>query len=146
MKNFLLLLSFLIAAIAICTINSAIQASPLPVGRWTFDNTNNITKAEIGQDLVQVGAINSVAGPESGDGAVRTETGSYFKCYHGISTAPPQTKVNEYTMVFDFSIVSSGVWHCFYQTDTTNSNDGEIFISPDSFIGVAATGLLYPKH
>ncbi|MDA0986858.1 MAG: T9SS type A sorting domain-containing protein [Bacteroidetes bacterium] len=49
--------------------------------------------------------------------------------------------VNEYTLMIDFRVPTVGAWKCFYQTDSTNSNDGECFINkPGATIGVGATG------
>jgi hypothetical protein len=48
--------------------------------------------------------------------------------------------VNEYTVQIDFKVESLGIWHCFYQTNPQNNNDGDCFINPSGNLGVAATG------
>jgi hypothetical protein len=113
---------------------------PTPDGLWTFDDPGDLTKADIGQDLVLVGTQTAIAGTTAGDGAVRIGIGSYYRCAHGI---PPSggTYVNAYSMVFDFRIPAIGVWYCFFQTNQSNANDGDCFVrNSDGALGVGDTG------
>jgi len=50
--------------------------------------------------------------------------------------------VNQYSLMFDFKVLSLNRWHCFFQTDSTNSNDGECFIKHygDSIAGTIGVG------
>ncbi|MFH2142388.1 MAG: fibronectin type III domain-containing protein [Bacteroidota bacterium] len=110
------------------------------IGHWTFDNTSNLTQASLGNDLVLTGSHTVVPGPVAGDTAVAIGPGSYYTCTHGISANGGGTLVNEYSIMFDFMIADPMIWHCFYQTNTSNSNDGEVFINTSGNIGVSSTG------
>ena len=114
-------------------------------GYWKFQDTTDLTKATVGNDLILVGNQQWVQGAFYGDTAVRIDTGSYYRCYHGISPNGGGDSVNRYTLMFDFKVLSLNKWHCFFQTDSTNQNDGECFIKHwgDSIagsIGVGHTG------
>jgi len=110
------------------------------VGRWTFDNTSDLTHAIIGNDLVLTGSQTVVPGHVAGDMAVAIGVGSYYTCNHGIPVNGGGTLVNEYSIMYDFMITDPTIWHCFYQTSITNSNDGEVFINTTGNIGISATG------
>lgn len=114
-------------------------------GYWKFQNPNNLTKATVGNNLTLVGSHQWVAGPERKDTAVRIGIGSYYRCAHGIAPNGGGDSVNRYTLMFDFRIDNLNRWHTFFQTDTTNQNDGECFIRPNTGsnpgrIGTATTG------
>lgn len=113
---------------------------PSLCGHWTFDNTSDLTHAAIGNNLVLSGSHTAVPGPVAGDTAVAIGTGSYYICDHDISANGGGSLVNEYSVMFDFMISDPTIWHCFYQTNTANSNDGEVFISTSGNIGVSSTG------
>ena len=118
------------------------SAIPDRAGWWKFDNAADLQKAEpgFGIDLTLVGSHTATPGHEAGDGAVLIGPGSYYKMQHQISANGGGSKVNEYTLQFDFKIPANGVWHTFFQTDINNSNDGDLFINTSGNIGVAAAG------
>ncbi len=118
---------------------STLLSQTEPVGHWTFDNANNLTKAEIGADLILTGSQSAVAGPDDNNGAVRIGIGSYYKVVHGITSPEGDTMVNEFSLVLDIKIPELGHWYCFYQTDLTNTDDGECFINPSGNVGVGDT-------
>jgi hypothetical protein len=115
---------------------------PPRVGWWKFDSAADLQKAEtgFGIDLTLVGSHTSATGPEAGNGSVLIGAGSYYKMQHQISANGGGSKVNEYTLQFDFKIPANGVWHAFFQTDINNSNDGDFFINTSGNMGVAAVG------
>ena len=110
------------------------------VGHWTFNNPNNLTEALVGNDLILYGNQTSVNGSIKNSSAVRIGLGSYYKAIHGISPNGGGKKVNQYTIVMDVKIPTLGKWHSLYQTDTTNKNDSECFITKDGVMGISATG------
>jgi hypothetical protein len=116
---------------------------PVLVGNWQFP-ASNILAANIGADLESKGAgIASVPGPD-GSSAVTVPLGSYFLAKHGIT--PVGTKrVNDYTLLFDYRQPATGKWYTFYQTDLTNSNDGEAFIRPNNGLGVGSYSPTIPE-
>lgn len=110
------------------------------VGHWTFDDPNNLTQAEVGNNLILLGSQTAVAGPDSTNGAVNIGVGSYYIAAHGIQPNGGGSRVNEFTIVMDIKIPILGRWYCFYQTDATNTDDGDWFINPSGAMGVGATG------
>ena len=114
---------------------------PDRVGWWKFDDAANLVKAEIGLPLDLVGIQTAVAGPVAGNNATRLDVGNYLSMTHGLAASGGGTLVNEYTLQIDFSVPEIGVWHAFYQTETANAGDAELFTNNSSnTIGVGATG------
>jgi F5/8 type C domain len=111
-------------------------------GLWEFGSADDLTAAKVGNDLVLAGdrAHTAMAGIGAGDGAVGIGVGSYYECIAGIAANGGGSMVNQYTLLFDFRYPSSsaGQYMCFFQTDTTNSNDGDYFISPSEDWGVGS--------
>jgi len=137
MKN---LLQRFVLLIALFIVSSSISYSQ--VGWWKFDNPSNLTAVEAGHgsDLVLSGTASAVAGPTLSNGAVRVPKGSYFTCNHGIAPNGGGTKVNQFSLMFDFKI-SSTIWHTFFQTDSTAiASDGDLFINTSNLIGTWALG------
>ena len=118
---------------------------PSLVGYWKFQDTSNLTKATVGDDLILVGTHDWAPGAYYGDTAVSIAIDSYYKCYHQIPPNGGGDSVNRYALMFDFMVHNFDRWHTFHQTDSTNMNDGECFIKPQapgvkSTIGTATTG------
>ena len=115
---------------------------PQRSGWWKFDDPSNLRKAEtgFGIDLTLTGTNSAASGPVAGNGAVLIGPGSYYKMQHQMPPNGGGTFVNEYTLQYDFKVPSTGVWHSFFQTDMSNSNDGDFFINTSGNIGVAAVG------
>lgn len=115
-------------------------------GYWKFQDTTDLTKATFGDDLILVGSHEAIAGPNYGDFATRIGIGSYYKSYHNIAPNGGGDSVNRYSLMFDFRVLNFNNWHTFFQTDSTNMNDGECFIKPQnislgkSVFGTATTG------
>ncbi|MDD2798831.1 MAG: fibronectin type III domain-containing protein [Bacteroidales bacterium] len=121
-------------------VNTTNAIVPSRGGWWKFDDSVNLTKAEagFGNDLILVGTQSATAGVSSGDGAVLIGKGSYYKMQHAISPNGGGTKVNEYTLQFDFKVSATNVWHTFFQTTETNDDDGDFFVNTSGKLGVAA--------
>ncbi|MFA6468457.1 MAG: T9SS type A sorting domain-containing protein [Bacteroidota bacterium] len=114
---------------------------PEKQGSWTFDDAGDALKASTGMALTLSGTHQVIAGPAAGNGAVRIGAGSYYLMTHGISPNGGGTRVNEYSLMIDFRVSSIASWKCFFQTDKSNTSDGECFINPSGgSIGVSATG------
>lgn len=114
-------------------------------GYWKFQDPKNLTKATVGNNLTLSGTHAAVAGAAYGDTAVRIGLGSYYRYSHNIAPNGGGDSVNQYTLMFDFKVLNFNRWHTFYQTDTSNKNDGECFIRPNTGtnpggIGTATTG------
>jgi hypothetical protein len=137
---------FFVVSIVLLTSTSFAQ---MPVGWWNFDNAGNITAAVpgYGSDLVLTGTQEAVAGPTAGNGATRIGIGSYYTATHGIAPNGGGTKVNQYSLLFDFRVDQAlGMWHNFFQTDPiVTANDGEYFIrSTTGALGTLAIGYTTP--
>ena len=111
------------------------------VGHWDFNDPQNLTKAVVGNDLIQQGnGVTIIAGPNTNDGAVQVAKGTYFIVPHGIAANGGGDRVNEFSIVMDIQLPQPEQWHTLYQTDATNQSDGECFISPNTVLGVGNTG------
>ncbi len=113
---------------------------PSLVGFWEFDDALNLTTATIGNNLTLSGSDAAVPGPSAGDGATRIGAGSHYVCDHGIAANGGGSFVNEYTLLVDFKVPSLGQYYCFQQTNTSNTNDGEMWINPSGNVGVGDIG------
>jgi len=132
-----LLLTFVIFALFVSfTANAQV---PERKGWWKFDDPTDLVKAQTGSPLILIGNSTSVDGPAAGNKAIEIPLGSSLDMTHGIAPSGGST-VNEYSLQIDFSIPEPGIWHTFFQTDPTNSDDGELFINKTNSIGVSATG------
>jgi uncharacterized protein YjdB len=98
------------------------------VGSWSFENLSNPkTPATLeGVPLVAVGdGFSSVEGGVKVSG----ETGTYYRAIHGIQPAAGETRVKEYTLMFDYKLFSisaqgnGGAWNALYQTAVNNDAD-----------------------
>ncbi|MFH0866381.1 MAG: T9SS type A sorting domain-containing protein [Bacteroidota bacterium] len=135
-KKYILIFLFIIIT---SKIFSQIWPASL-VGHWTFDNPSDLLHANVGSDLVLTGTHTAVSGTTVGDGAVAIDVGSYYTCTHGIPANGGGTLVNEYTVMFDVMVDNPSEYHCLYQTNQANSNDGDVFINPFDQIGISGTG------
>lgn len=110
-------------------------------GFWNFNQATNLGKAQVGTDLVAVGTPVAVKGIVAGDSAARVGYNDFFKCVTGLSGNNGGARLNKYTMIFDFKVLSVKDWHAFYQTDKNNSGDADCFINDGSGqIGLGKTG------
>ncbi len=131
-----------ILAIFLLISNLSLATIPVRSGWWKFDNPSNLTIAEngYGQDLTLVGSQSAASGPVVGNGSTLIGIGSYYKMNHLISPNGGGTKVNEYTIQYDFKIAGNGVWHSFFQSSPTNSDDADFFVNTSGNIGVGVVG------
>ncbi len=145
-------LVFVLIALSILKLNAQTAPPVVPnqisgmVGFWDFEVNAMLLQptAALGVDLVLGGASGSITqttGPTAGDMAVTKTVGKYLICNHGIpANGASTTKVNKYSLLIDFKIPVTTNWRCFYQTDMTNSDDGDAFMNTTGHIGVAAVG------
>ncbi|HQG49658.1 MAG TPA: hypothetical protein PK373_11260, partial [Sedimentisphaerales bacterium] len=95
--------------VLIFTFVSQTQAVvPEPKSLWEFDPPD-FSAATLGVPLELVGTVKPVAGINPGDGAVQIGEGSYYICTHGIAPNGGGTKVNEWTLLIDFSYPPSSL-------------------------------------
>jgi hypothetical protein len=112
---------------------------PGRLGWWKFDDSSNLGKAEVGNDLVETGSSTFVPGPKSGNYAIELPVGSYLTMNHGIFGNGDGAKVNEYTLQIDFSVPEGQIWHAFFQTNPDNTDDADLFTNKTDNIGTQAT-------
>ncbi len=148
MKKKVVLLSSILFAFTFKGFSQAINPAVWQslTSYWSFDNTQNLTQATKGQNLILEGTHTAIAGPMSGDGAVTIGgTGNSYKVRHGLAKVGNDLLVNKFSLVIDFRVPQLGKWYCFYQTSPNNSNDGDAFINTSGNIGVGQTGYSYSK-
>ena len=145
MKRLISLLFLTALLLGNAGISQTIDPSQWPgmVDYWNFDDSLNLTNATVGLDLELFGTDMAVPGPTPDDGATRIGVGDHYKCTHQIAPNGGGSYVNEYTLVIDFKIPQIGQYYCFYQTNMTNSNDGEVFVNPMGHVGITETGYTY---
>jgi hypothetical protein len=108
---------------------------------WQFDDPSDITKASMGSPLIRHGAgFTVVEGPKAGDGAVRVAKESYFRAPHGIAANGGGSRVNNFSVMFDFKVSELGRYYSFIQTTLENNDDAEFFIRPAGNLGINGTG------
>jgi len=113
---------------------------PIRKGWWKFDDAADLLKANLGSPLVLTGTQTSVPGPQVDNLATQVPLGSFLTMTPGLPASLGGTLANEYTLQFDFSVPTDGIWHAFYQTDATNGSDAELFTKPANTIGVGGPG------
>lgn len=122
-------------------VAAAAAATPVPVGSWDFETPADLLRPTAGRPLGLVGSHTAVAGPRTGDRAVRIGPGSHYECDHRIAPGAGQDRVNRYSLLIDFRLPAVGPWYCFFQTDAANVTDGDCFVrAGDGAIGVGQSG------
>lgn len=127
----------LIHSLLLATICSHASAASL-VGLWEFNDSSNIGRATVGSNLTIVGAtpIFSATGTDdygktlSGTITTIAGSGNSLRATHGMAGNGGGSFVNEYSIVVDmFSPAGSrDSWRTIFQTNVSNSNDGDLFI------------------
>lgn len=130
----------------IVTSASQVQAGvPAPTGVWEF-NQPDPHSATIGAALEVVGTDYEIAGVNAADGAMTIGEGSYYICRHGIAPNGEGAKVNEWTLLIDFSYPASSLsdppngYNDLFQTDPNNADDSDWTITSAGAIGITAVG------
>jgi hypothetical protein len=130
----------------IVTLTLQVQAAvPEPKGLWEFNGINP-NSATIGAPLEIFGSAQDAAGVNAEDGAMMIGEDSYYICTHGIGPNGGGTKVNEWTLLIDFSYPPSSLsdppsgYNDFFQTDPTNADDADWTINSSGAIGIGAVG------
>ena len=129
----------LILLVLIC-LSSLVFAQENLVGYWTFNDSQDLLKANVGPNLTLVGSHTQVKDANEKDEAISIGVGNYYILPHGLAATGGGTNVNEYTLVMDVLLPQLGHWFTLFQTDQNNVNDGEVFFNPTGLIGVGATG------
>ncbi len=124
-------------------MNTVMGQVPTPHAEWLFDDAADLTKASVGVDLVLVGTDEASAGPEAGDGAAKIGLGSHYKFAHGLAPEAGQSKINTYSISYQFKVPEIGKWVSFLQTDQTNGSDGDLFLRKVNGIGIGENGVGY---
>ncbi len=116
------------------------NASAEMVGLWQFDNAGNFAAATVGNDLILQGSsFAAIQGIADNDGAVRVGNNSFLVINHSIGSNGGGNFVNQWTIVYDIKCPLQSEYCSLLQTNTTNSNDGDLFIKSNGEIGVSAT-------
>lgn len=117
-------------------------------GYFAFDNSANLGQATVGNNLTIVGTAPTYSATLTDDfstslsGVITTTSGTANRLVatHGI--APNPTYAINYTFVMDiFSPAASrNQWRSIFQTNQSNINDADYFISNNNNLGVSGIG------
>jgi hypothetical protein len=145
-------LSVVAALVACATLVGSTSAAV--TGQWDFDNPADGLNATVGVDLAAVGVaatgsqfgtttalgIPDIGGqvanvmnfpkmPTSADG---------YKMWPDADPNGSTADVNQYSLIMDilYPTASSGKWRALFQTNDTNSNDGDFFVNTANGIGI----------
>ncbi len=129
---------FNVVFIGMLAIASLAQAGL--VGLWEFNNPENLTAATVGTDLGLTGSQTAVTGVSAGDGAAQIGGGSYYTVTNTVGANGGGSYTNEWTLVYDLKCPLTSGYSSLLQTNTTNSNDGDLFTRNDGRIGLGTTG------
>ena len=128
----------------VTTVLCGLRAEAGIVGLWEFNDSANIGRATIGNNLAIAGTAPVFSATQTYAGRTLTGVidtvvgvGNHLVATPGIAPNNGGTKVNQYSMLFDFRSPNNAVWRTFFQTDPTNTNDGDYFIrNTDNKLGV----------
>ena len=123
-----------------------VSAHAAVTGQWDFNSSNLV--ATVGTDLAYRGDTDTVTtfttATIGGSNAVvmgfpATTVDQGYTMTHGIAPNGGGAYVNQYSLIMDimFPTDSSGKWRTFLQTNTGNSNDGDLFVNTGNGIGVS---------
>lgn len=113
------------------------------IGQWDF-NSANMDSATVGSPLQFVGFTPAFVERElNGRLAGVMSLPAIAPEQRILATFAPTnngggTNLNQYTIVMDvmWPAESEGTWRSVFNADTSNANDGEIFVDPDGRIGI----------
>ncbi len=126
------------------------------VGLWEFDDPGNLGKATFGADLAINGAspahhasladdgatsLSGVITTVQGTNATTPAFNSYLIAANPIGGNGGGAFTNAYSLLFDvFTPAGDGrsAYRSLFQTSPANTNDGDLFIHPNSSLGVGA--------
>jgi hypothetical protein len=113
------------------------------VGQWDFNNSDDLTKATIGADLISFGSPTAILGPTDSNGAALLENGDYFSAVTtAIAHSGTGNKINTYTLLMDIKINEfvNGGFASLIQTGMSNTSDGDLFVRANGEIGNSSIG------
>ena len=122
------------------------------VGLWEFDNTFELMKATIGNDLVaywrepavlsgigtlSMQGVSACNGLYENDGAIEVITHpTALFCNHGITPTTGKNTVTEYTILYDIRPVAT--WPVLLNTNVLNDGNYELAINGSLAVGLSA--------
>ncbi|GHT19616.1 hypothetical protein AGMMS4957_04260 [Bacteroidia bacterium] len=119
---------------------------------WLFDDPGDLLKSEIpGASLtyakggggkanlcpfevptLDISGFSAVAGPQSGNGAIKVKIGYSLLVDHGIAPNGGGSRVNEYTLMWNLKYLDGprvDSWKALTQTNPVNNGDADLFIN-----------------
>lgn len=138
--------SFLTGLAAALILEGSDSVPAAVTGQWDF-NSSNLT-ATVGTALAYRGttAATTVFTTTTIGGQTatvmsfpaNTPTQGYIMT-HGVAANGGGSFVNQYTLIMDvmFPTASSSQWRSLFQTNPSNANDGDLFVSPANGIGIS---------
>lgn len=129
---------------------TALAQTPEPSGQWTFDNREDLMAATVGDlkmipavtgsqsisvTTVEEAGITAAEGPADGNGAILVPQASALKVERAEGAEASVT----YTFMLDLKVPDAENYDGLFQTNSVNSNDGDLFIY-NHRIGMNAMG------
>ena len=147
-KRFLQMLLLVLVGVT-GNIMSAAAQTPEPTGQWKFDNPSDLMEATVGSMKLIPAVLGSAsvsvatveeAGITTADGvngssAILLPATSALK----VERVEGATGSMSFSLMIDLKVPDAYVYDCLFQTNTNNSNDGEVFIH-ERKIGAGALG------
>ena len=124
--------------------------TPEPDGMWTFENGENrmeaakgnmtMTPAVMGAQSISPATVSeaeivAAPGPTGEYTAISLPAGSALK----VARAEGAEASQSYTLMMDIMLPNASDWNSLFQTDESNSNDGDLF-THENQIGIASMG------
>lgn len=124
------------------TTAAVASAASNPYGLWEF-NSNLDRAMGSGGSMSSAGTVSYVSGVgttyDTTAIQVASGKGNKLVCTPEIAANGSGSQVNVYTMMWDVKYSSSGTWKCLLQTNSGNSNDGDLFINKSGQVGSNTT-------
>ena len=147
-KRFLQMLLLVLMGV-VGNIMSAVAQTPEPTGQWKFDNPDDLMEATVGSmklipavigsssasvATVEEAGITAAEGVNGGNAILLPAT-SALK----VERVEGATSSMSFSLMIDMKVPDAYSYDCLFQTNTNNSNDGEVFIH-ERKIGAGALG------
>ncbi len=107
-----------------------------PAELWFFDDPGHLNSAIIGAPVLYHPPETGVIGDLIIDGGVQIPQGGFLFAEHGLKEGNcGGNEINCYSLVFDLRLPELGVQYSLLNTNSHNSNDGDVWISTGGCLG-----------
>lgn len=111
-----------------------VQAA-VPSLEWRFDDPSKVLESSAGAKISTSGTVTPIVGPGAHDSAIRVPKGASLSVPHGLGAG-----AEGYSILLDLRMNRIRGFQNLFQTDTTNSSDGDLFVNANGYVGTAEAG------